>query len=100
MIIPSRRMYSTAPVRGLSSWCLRVSLNFTSAHQCPACALRAEDHLEGTKVAVFPSLCAPRERPVRQRSGLAVTEEWRPERRRATWLPEEEQATQSDELSG
>ena len=43
---------------------------------------------EGTKVAVFPSLCAPQERPVRQRSGLAVTEEWRPGRRRATWLPE------------
>ena len=36
----------------------------------------------------------------RQRSGLAVTEEWRPGRRRATWLPEEEQATQSDELHG
>ena len=40
--------------------------------------LRAKDHLEGTKVAVFPSLCAPQERPVRQRKGLAVTEEWRP----------------------
>ena len=36
----------------------------------------------------------PTERPVRQRSGLAATEEWRPGRRRATWLPEEEQATQ------
>ena len=31
-------MYSTAPVRGLSSWCLRVSLKSTSAHQCPASA--------------------------------------------------------------
>ena len=38
LINPSRRMFSTALVRGLSSWCLRVSLNFTSAHQCPACA--------------------------------------------------------------
>ena len=38
LISPSRRMYSTAPVRGLSSWCLRVSLKSTSAHQCPACA--------------------------------------------------------------
>ena len=62
--------------------------------------LRAKDHIEGTKVAVFPGLCAPRERPVRQRSGLAVTEEWRPGRRRATRLPEEEQATQRHELRG
>ena len=51
-------------------------------------------------VAVSPSLCPPQERPVRQRSGLAVTEEWRPRRRRATRLPEEEQATQRNELSG
>ena len=53
-----------------------------------------KDHLEDTKVAAFPSLCAPRERPVRQRSGLAATKEWRPGRRRATWLPTEEQGTQ------
>ena len=34
-------------------------------------SLRAKDHLEGTKVAAFPSLCAPREksRPAAQRSG-------------------------------
>ena len=31
--------------------------------------LRAKDHLEGTKVAVFPRYCAPQERPVRQRTG-------------------------------
>ena len=76
---------------------------FTEVHissPVPSMCLRAKDHLEGTKVAVSPSLCAPQERPVRQRSGLAVTEEWRPGRRRATWLPEEEQATQRDELSG
>ena len=66
----------------------------------PSMCLRAKDNLEGTKVAVSPSLCATQERPVRQRSGLAVTEEWRPGRRRAIWLPEEEQATQRDELSG
>ena len=36
LISPSRRMFSTAPVRGLSSWCLRVSLKSTSAQQCPA----------------------------------------------------------------
>ena len=38
LINPSCRMFSTAPVRGLSSWCLRVSPKSTSAHQCPACA--------------------------------------------------------------
>ena len=57
--------------------------------------LRAKDHLEGTKVAAFPSLCAPRKSPGRQRSGLAAaTKEWRPGRRRATRLPTEERATQ------
>ena len=56
--------------------------------------LRAKDHLEGTKVAVSPSFCAPQESPVRQCSGLAVTDEWRPGRRRATRLPTEERATQ------
>ena len=50
--------------------------------------LRATDHLEDTKVAVSPSLLRPTVRPVRQRSGLAVTEEWRPGRRRATQLPD------------
>ena len=58
LISPSRRMFSMAPVRGLSSWCLRVSLNFTSAHQWPSMSLRAKDHLEGTKVAVSPRYCA------------------------------------------
>ena len=38
LISPSRRMFSTAPVRGVSSWCLRVSPKSISAHQCPACA--------------------------------------------------------------
>ena len=53
LISLSRRMYSTAPVRGLSSWCLRVSLKSTSAQQVSSLCLRAKD-LEGTKVAVFP----------------------------------------------
>ena len=48
----------------------------------------------------LPDVLRPTERPVRQRSGLAATEDWRPGRRRATWLPEEEQATQRHELSG
>ena len=38
LINPCRRMFSTAPARGLSSWCLRASPKSTSAHQCPACA--------------------------------------------------------------
>ena len=75
---------------------------FTEVHissPVPSMSLRAKDHLEGTKVAVFPGT-APKtkSRPAAQR--LAATEEWRPGRRRATWLPEEEQATQRHELSG
>ena len=57
--------------------------------------VRQVHHLKGTKVAVFP----PHKKD-QQRSGLAVTEVWRPGRRRATLLPEMEQATQCDELSG
>ena len=62
--------------------------------------LRAEDHLEGHQGGGLPEPLRParKSRPAAQR--LAVTEEWRPGRRRATWLPEEEQATQCDELSG
>ena len=59
LIIPSRRMFSTAPVRGLSSWCLT---RFTEVHissPVSSMSLRAKDHLEGTKVAVFPRYCAP-----------------------------------------
>ena len=51
-------MFSTAPVRGLSSWCLRVSLKFHISSPVPSLSLRAKDHLEGTKVAVFPRYCA------------------------------------------
>ena len=90
-------MYSTAPVSGLV---LLVPTRFTRVHfssPVSSMCLRAKDHLEDTKVAVFPRYCAPQDR---QHSGLAATEEWRPGRRRATWLPEEEEATQSDELSG
>ena len=77
LIIPSRRMYSTAPVRGLSCWCPRVSLKSTSAHQCPACAC-------GQKTTLSSRGTAPnrKSRPAAQR--LAATEEWRPGRRRAT----------------
>ena len=57
-------------------------------------SLRAKDHLEGTKVAAFPSVLRPdrKSRPAAQR--LAATKEWRPGRRRATRLPTEERATQ------
>ena len=82
---------------------LLLPTRFTEVHissPVPSLCLRAKDHLEGTKVAVFPRDCAPNtQSPDRQRSGLAATEEWRPGRRRATWLPEEEQATQRHELS-
>ena len=100
LISPSRRMYSTAPVRGLI---LLVPTRFTEVHissPVSSMSLRAKDHLEGTKVAVSPEVLRRKQSPDRQRSGLAATEEWRPGRRRATWLPEEEQATQRDELSG
>ena len=75
-------MFSTAPAGGLVPL---VPTRFTEFHissPVPSMCLRAKDYFEGTKVAVSPSLCAPQERPVRQRSGLAVTEEWRPGRRR------------------
>ena len=97
---PSRRMFSTAPVGGLV---LLVLTRFTEVHissPVPSMCLRAKDHLEGTKVAVLPSLCAPQE----DESGSAA--DWRspksdePGRRRATWLPEEEQATQRRQMVG
>ena len=58
LIIPSRRMYSTAPVRG---FILLVPTRFTEIHissPVSSMCLRAKDHLEGTKVAVFPRNCA------------------------------------------
>ena len=58
LISPSRRMFSTAPVRG---FILLVPTRFTEFHissPVPSMSLRAKDHLEGTKVAVFPRYCA------------------------------------------
>ena len=46
-------------------------------------------------MAVFPRYCAPQ----RVQTGSAAAEEWRPGRRRATWLTEEEQATQERETA-
>ena len=60
---------------------LLVPTRFTEFHissPVPSMCLRAKDHLQGTKVAVFPR----KSRPAAQR--LAATEEWRPGRRRAT----------------
>ena len=88
-------MFSSAPEGGLILWCPRVTPKSTPAH--PRC--RKQDLLSALGGGLSEPL-RPKRRPVRQRSGLAVTEEWRPGRRRATRLPEEEQATQSDELSG
>ena len=84
LISPSRRTFSTTPAGGLIPL---VPTRFTEVHissPVSSMCLQAKDHLGGTKVAVFWSLCAPQERPGRQRSGLAVTEERRPGRRRAT----------------
>ena len=54
--------------------------------------LRAKDHLR-TPGGRLPVRLRPKERVVRQRSGLAATKEWRPGRGRATRLPTEERAT-------
>ena len=50
----------------------------TAQETCPRLCLRAKDHLEGTKVAAFPSLCAPQKVQSGSAAGLAVTDEWRP----------------------
>ena len=67
---------------GLVLWCLRVPLKSTSAHQCPRLCLRAKDHLT-TPDGVLPEVLRPKRRPVRPRTVLAATEEWRPGRRLA-----------------
>ena len=79
-------------------WCLRVSPKSTSAQQCPACASRQKDHLRTPGGSLSEPLRLT-ERPVRQRSGLAATEEWRPGRRRAVTQRQRE-PTQRLELSG
>ena len=71
LIIPSRRMFSTAPVRGLSSWCLHVSLKFTSAHQCPACAFGQKTTLRAPRWR-SPRASAPHKK---DQSGSAA--DWR-----------------------
>ena len=51
-----------------------MPMRFTEVHissKVSSMCLRAKDHHEGTKVAVFPSLCAPQ----RDQSGSAV--DWR-----------------------
>ena len=56
---------------------LLVPTRFTEFHlssPVPSMCLRAKDHLEGTKVAVFPRYCAEQQSPDWQRSG------WRPPR--------------------
>ena len=58
-------------MRGLSSWCPRVSLKFTSAHQRPACAF-------GQKT----TLRAPR-----WRSSLILRSTESPDRQRSGWRP-------------
>ena len=70
LISPSRRMYSTAPVRGLSSWCLRVSLKSTSVHQCPACAFGQKTTLRAPRWRSSRGTAPNRKsRPAAQRTG-------------------------------
>ena len=52
LINPSRRMFSTAPVRGYPPGA------YAFRSPVPSMSLRAKDHLEGTKVAVSPRYCA------------------------------------------
>ena len=59
------------------SFCCAVttlSLSTYCSRDVSSMCLRAKDHLEGTKVAAFPSLLRPTESPDQQRSG------WRPPR--------------------
>ena len=97
---PSRRMFSSAPAGGHAPL---VPTRFTEVHissPVSSMCLRAKDHLEGTKVAVFLRYCAPQE----VQSGSAA--DWRSPRSgdqeddgRSSY-PKKEQATQCEELSG
>ena len=60
---------------GFILWCLRVTSESTSAHQCPSLCLRAKDHLR-TPGGGLPEILRPARRPVRQRIGLVATAEW------------------------
>ena len=57
----------------------------TAQGTCPRLCLPAKDHLR-TPGGGLPEPLRPTESPVLQRSGLAVTDEWRPGRRRAIRL--------------
>ena len=70
LISPSRRTFSTAPEGGLihlvPTHFPRSLHQLTSVQHVPA---GKKDHFEGTKVAVFPSLCARKTSPAAQRTG-------------------------------
>ena len=93
-------MFSTAPAGRLIPLVptrdMRVHISSPVSSMC----LRAKDHLEGTKVAVFPSLCAPRE----DQSGSAA--DWQPPRNGdqedvgRPGYPTEERATQRRQMVG
>ena len=87
-------MFSTGASEG---FILLVPTRLTEFHissPVPSLSLRAKDHLEGTKVAVSPRYCA--ENKVQTGSAAAGGHRRSGDhgRRRSTWLPEEEQATQ------
>ena len=70
LISPSRRMFSSAPVRGLSFWCLRVSPKSTSAQQCPACACGQKTILRAPRWRSSRGTAPNRKsRPAAQRTG-------------------------------
>ena len=71
LISPSRRLFSTAPAGGLIPLVPTRDIGVHISSPVSSMCLRAKDHLEGTKVAVFPSLCAPQE----DQSGSAA--DWR-----------------------
>ena len=59
LIIPSRRKFSTAPAERLIPLVSTRDIGVHTSSPVSSMCLRAKDHLEGTKVAVFPRYCAP-----------------------------------------
>ena len=77
----------TPAAANVSLLCGLVSVSpHTAQGTCPACACLQKDHLR-TPGCGLPEVLRPTESPDMQRSRLATTKEWRPGRRRATWLP-------------
>ena len=67
-------MFSTASAGGLFPLVSTRDIGVHISSPVSSMCLRAKDHLEGTKGSGLPEPLRPARRPVRQRSGLAVTE--------------------------